>query len=105
MIKKDMKSLFASMRGMFRLTREQSEFSAHDWSALLESWCGVFAADRYEHVWAGVRMYARNGGVYWPYPGEIADMMPAGDWYEDKALRDLSFRTRARQREIEARMK
>ena len=98
MTRKDIASMFEAMRDMFIMPEKMREYTAREWAGLVTTWLGVFAGDPYKHVWAAVRLYARNGGRFWPFPGEIADNMPYGA-PEDEALRTLSFLTQSQARE------
>lgn len=101
MTQKEMAQLFERLRDLVCLTESQRAFDARKWRECVSLWLGVFARDSYADVWAGVRMYIHNGGKFWPYPGEIADLMPASPWCDNAELRDLSYQTRAQAR-IEA---
>lgn len=105
MTHKEIVSMFVTMRGLFVETARQASYKAADWRSLAGAWHGVFSSDPYTHVWAGVRMYIRGGGKWWPTPGEVAALMPCDD-PDDDALRGLSYMTRqalAERREAMAR--
>lgn len=95
-------NLFEKMREVLSLTDTQRGYDAKQWRACVNLWQGIFAGDDFAHVWAGVRMYIHNGGKWWPYPGEIADMMPACTWLEGDSLKTLAYRTRAQAKADEA---
>lgn len=88
-------TLFEKMREVLCLTEKQRGYDAKQWRACMNLWLGIFAGDEFRNVWAGVRMYINRGGKYWPYPGEIADLMPSCPWNEDADLRNLTYHTRA----------
>lgn len=98
MTRKEMAQMFEIMRDLVCLTETQRAFDAKKWRDCINSWCSIFSTEQYSHVWAGVRMYIHNGGKFWPYPGEIADLMPSSPWCENSELRDLLYQTRAQAR-------
>jgi hypothetical protein len=94
MTRKEMQNLFDALRRMVCMTEAQRAYDARAWRDCVSLWHGIFAGDSYETVWAGVRRYIHDGGRYWPYPGEIADLMPAYD-VDVQALCELRYTTRA----------
>lgn len=91
----EMKTLFEKMKELVCMTEKQRLYDARQWKECVNLWLSVFAPDEFRNVWAGVRMYINRGGKYWPYPGEIADLMPACPYLENDELRNLTFKTRA----------
>lgn len=98
MTNKEMTNLFECMRRLFCLNDMQLAYDAQAWKNAVRLWHGVFQNDDFSHVWAAVRMYIRNGGKYWPYPGEIADLMPSCSYCDDDSLRRLTYHTRAQEK-------
>lgn len=99
MTRKDMAQLFDRMRDLVLLTERQRSFDARKWRECVDMWLGIFAKESYADVWAGVRMYIHGGGKFWPYPGEVADLMPSSPWCDNAELRDLTYKTRAQARD------
>ena len=99
----DIKTLFAKMRELLIPTETQRSYDARQWRECMDLWFGIFNADSFACVWAAVRRYIRDGGKFWPYPGEIADRLPCDGWASDEALKTLSYTTVAQERANSAR--
>lgn len=71
----ELSELFYTMRVMFCIPAYMQSFTSTQWKLLKDVWRGVFGAESIESVWDAVRKYARDGGKFWPYPGEIGNIL------------------------------
>ena len=67
--------IFSKMRDIFQLGARR-DYTSQQWEELMWTWTDIFSGEDVDRVWAGVRRYAHDGGIYWPYPAEVADAMP-----------------------------
>lgn len=76
MTKSETQSIFRQMRMVVALPQSMMAFGVGDWKALVCTWAAIFAQTPCEHISAAIHRYIRDGGRYWPYPGEIAERLP-----------------------------
>lgn len=69
----------------------------------MDLWLSIFRGDDPLHFSAAINRYIHDGGVFWPYPGEIADLMPSDDSCATlKEIGDLRYTSRKDARELQA---
>lgn len=71
----ELSELFYTMRVMFCIPAYMQEFTSMQWKVLKDVWRDVFKEESIDAIWDAVRKYARDGGKFWPYPGEIGNIM------------------------------
>ena len=98
MKKEEIKTAFFLLCTCCALPKEMKSYSNQDWENLINMWCDVFVGIRYNLLHCAILRYIKEGGKYFPYPGEIAGLLPFNKCISDEDACRLDYQTVAQKK-------
>lgn len=75
------------------LPAKMNQYNDSDWSQLVSCWFDIFSSVKPEQLYYAACRYIKEGGKYFPFPGEIASLLPANECIDSDALKRLDYQT------------
>lgn len=75
------------------LSAKMNQYNDSDWMQLVSCWLDIFSCVKPEQIYYAACRYIKEGGKYFPFPGEIASLLPANEYIDSDALKRLDYQT------------